>query len=209
MTLRELREVLLRVVDDAVCAERSGLLHVPRAADGGHVRAERLCDLHRVGADASGRAVDQNLLPGLDLALVAQRLEGGEPRHRNGCRFLERDVGRLGRKLLLGGARVFGPGAGSGAEHLVTRLKRLDVLADGFDPPSQIAPHVRVVGSPQPCPHSCEVGPGHAVPLDGIDRSRLNPDEHLVVFQDRLVDVPELERVRWPAVTHVSDCFHL
>ena len=44
-----------------------------------------------------GGAVDQHLLPGLYLPLVAERLKGGQRRDRHGRGFLERHVGRLAR----------------------------------------------------------------------------------------------------------------
>jgi hypothetical protein len=55
-----------------------------------HLRAERLGDLHREGAYAARRAVDQDLLARLNPPFVAQRLQGGERRNRHGRRLLER-----------------------------------------------------------------------------------------------------------------------
>lgn len=58
--------------------ERSDQVHAPRAAHAGHVGAERLGDLHREGTDAPGGTIDQHLLTGSKLALIAKRLERHE-----------------------------------------------------------------------------------------------------------------------------------
>ena len=54
-----------------------------------------LGDLHGERAHASRRAVDQDLLPRLNLSLVAKTLQRGDRRDRDRCRLLERQVGRL------------------------------------------------------------------------------------------------------------------
>ena len=68
------------------------MLDVPRAAHGGHLRAERLRDLHGERAHAAGGPVDQHLLPGLELALVTKSLERRERCDRDRRRLLERHV---------------------------------------------------------------------------------------------------------------------
>jgi len=135
VTLPTLGKVLLGIIDDLVCADRSDHVHVPRAADAGHVRAERLGDLHGERPHASRRTVDQDLLPWLDLALIANSLEGGECGHPNGRGLLEREVGRLERKVVLSSTRILGKGAFAPAEYLITWLKLLHVLADRLDLP--------------------------------------------------------------------------
>ena len=89
----------------------------------GHLGAERLGDLHGERAHAARRAVDEDLLPGLDLAVVAQELQGGGRRHADGGRLLEREVGRLRQEVVLARRRVLGECAGAPAEHLVARSK--------------------------------------------------------------------------------------
>ncbi len=56
-------EVLLGVVDDVVRADRLDHLHVPRAADSGHLGAEGLGDLDGKRPHTPRRAVDEHLLP--------------------------------------------------------------------------------------------------------------------------------------------------
>ena len=105
------REVHFRVVDDMVGADRSDQVHVPRAADASHLRAERLRNLHGKGSDAARGTVDQDLLSGPDLAVIADRQEGDGAGHGNGRGLLERQVGRLGHQRIFGDGRVLGKGA--------------------------------------------------------------------------------------------------
>ena len=78
-------EILLRVVDDSIRADGANHLHISRAANAGHICAEGFGDLHCEGAHTSGGAVDQDLLAGLYLSLVAKALQCGEGRDRQGA----------------------------------------------------------------------------------------------------------------------------
>jgi hypothetical protein len=62
-----------------------GLLDVPRAAHRGHVGAQAIRELHRVRADATGRAVDEHLLACLDLPVVAGACSAVIPRWSRGA----------------------------------------------------------------------------------------------------------------------------
>src|ERR687893_3008252 len=84
-------EVLLGVVDDVVCAERSDQLYVPRAAHAGHLSVEGLGDLHGEGPHASRRPDDQDLVPWLDPSVVAQTLQGCRRSQGYGRRVVERE----------------------------------------------------------------------------------------------------------------------
>src|SRR5437879_924341 len=79
-----LDEVLAGVVHHSVRADRSDQVDVSRAADARHIRSKRLGDLHGEGAHASRRAVDQDLLPRPNLALVSETLQGGLSGHGPG-----------------------------------------------------------------------------------------------------------------------------
>ena len=104
-------EVVGRVVDDVVGTDGADHLEIPRAADAGHLRPERLGDLDRERADAAGRPVDEDPLAGLHAAVVAQGLERDHRGHRNRGGLLERDVRGLGRQRVLGGGRELRVGA--------------------------------------------------------------------------------------------------
>src|SRR6202011_2032871 len=135
VSLPRLREVLFRVIDDMVCPDRSDHVHVARTTDASHLCSERFGNLHREGSDASRGPVDQYPLPGLDLAVIANREEGDGPGHGNGRGLLEREPGRLVSP------RVFGKCAHqmpAPAEDLVTRTKPRHACADGLDFPRYV-----------------------------------------------------------------------
>src|SRR5690348_5228181 len=111
VTFGALREILLRVVDHAVRADGVDHLDIPGTAYAGHIRAKRLGDLHRECSYASGRTVDQNLLPRPKLAMIAKALQSGESRYGNGGRLLKRYVGGLHSQFRFGSTRVLGKGS--------------------------------------------------------------------------------------------------
>ena len=97
----------------------------------GHLDGER--------SHPAGRPEDQDPLPGLDLAHVADRLEGGQAGDGDGRRLLDGDGGGLGGEVVLGRARVLGVGAAVGpAKDLVASAEPGDLWANGFDPPGQV-----------------------------------------------------------------------
>src|SRR4051812_698928 len=83
VVLLSLREIFFRIIDYAIGPDRSHHFRILVAADGGDFRAEGLRDLHGKRPDSARRAVDQNLLAGLDFSLVAQSLQGREGRDRD------------------------------------------------------------------------------------------------------------------------------
>ena len=90
-------EVLLGVVDDVVCADRSDHVRVLPTAHAGHFRSERFGDLYGERSYATRGAIDQHLLPWLYLSFVAESLEGGECGDGYGRGLVKREVGRLQR----------------------------------------------------------------------------------------------------------------
>ena len=167
------REVLAGVVDDVVGADGADQLHVPGAGHAGDLGTERLGDLHGERAHAARRPVDQDLLSGLDLAVVAKELEGGRGGDADGRRLLEREVGRLPDELVLGRPRVLGEGAGAPPEDLVARSESLHVLADRLDRPRDIRPGNGVLRLAQAGGHAHdERRAGHEDPVADVDRGR-------------------------------------
>ena len=75
---QRLLEVLGAVVDDDVGAELAHQVRVGRARGRGDVRAEVLGELDRDRADAARAGVDEDLLPGLHVAALDERLPRGE-----------------------------------------------------------------------------------------------------------------------------------
>ena len=200
-------EILAGVVDDVVGAERLHEVGVSRAAHRGHFRAERFRDLHGEGPDASRRTIDQNLLPRLELSLVAQTLERGERRRRHGRRLFERQVSRLQCDGASASAGVLRECAALPAEHLVTRLKLAHVATDRFDRPREVAaeePGLRLAQA-----HLCapDVQASEGVPIPSGHRSGVHADEDAVVCEVGLLDLPELQNLR-RAVRVANDRLH-
>ena len=119
-------------------ADRADEIHVRGAAHAGHLRAEGLGDLHGERAHAARRPVDEDLLPRLDLAVIAKQLESGGCRHANGGCLLEGEIGRLLDELILGSARVLGERTSAPAEDFVSGTEGVDLRADRFDSPRDI-----------------------------------------------------------------------
>ena len=81
------------VVDDVVCTEGTSDVHIPCATHSRHFRSQRFGNLHGKGADAARCAIDEDFVPRLDPAFVAQTLQGGDACQRHRRRLLERQVG--------------------------------------------------------------------------------------------------------------------
>ncbi len=115
--------------------------HVARAADAGHLGAERLRDLHREGADPARGAVDQDLLPGLDLAVIAQGLQRRRSRPSATVAACSKvRLAGLAPATVLGHGRVLGERAVAPAEDLIARPEPRHARADGLDRARHIRP---------------------------------------------------------------------
>jgi hypothetical protein len=201
------REVVLRVVDDVVCADRADDLHVPRAAHAGHFGSERLRDLDGKRADSSGRAVDQHVLPGLNASLVAQALKCADCCNRYGGSLFEGHVRGLGNDRLAN-AHILGERPVPRAEDFVPRLEFAGASAHRFDRPREVDAQDFALWFAEAglCAHEVRRARQH-VPVDGIHGSRANTHEHTVVRDFRLVDLSQLEDVRRSVVV-VDHRFH-
>src|SRR5437660_8683926 len=111
ITLPTFGEILLGVINDVICADGPDRVHVPRTAYASNLCAKRFGDLHSERTHASGRTVNQDLLPRLNLSLVAKPLQCGECCHRYRSRLLKRHVTRLHDQCGLWGTRVLGKGS--------------------------------------------------------------------------------------------------
>ena len=133
VALRSFREVFLGVVKDAICTDRSDHVQIPRTANAGHICVERLGDLNGERPHASCRTVNQDLVAGLNLSLVAKTLQRGECRDRYGSRLLKRHVIWFYDQFWLGGTHILGKGALAGAEYLVAWFELRYVSANRFN----------------------------------------------------------------------------
>src|SRR5579863_62884 len=119
-------EIFLRVINDMVGTNRASQVQIPRAAYGGDFSSKCFGNLHRKCTHAAGRAIDQHLLPLLNVSFVAEGLQGGESRLRYGCCFLKRYSGRFQDQCIFRNRYIFGKSAkpmfGCVSEYLVTYL---------------------------------------------------------------------------------------
>ena len=153
-------------------------------------------DLHGERADAARRAVDQHPLPRPHLALIANGGQGGQRGIADRGGLLEREVGRLRKEVVLGGARVFGERALAPAEHIIASTKLLDVPADRLNLPGHIESRYLAPRLEQPDRRAHGVGdPLQEVPVADIDGRCAHADQHLIVLDDRLGDLLEPQDV--------------
>jgi hypothetical protein len=180
-----------------VCADRSDHVHVPRAADAGHFRSERLGDLHGERTHASRRTIDQDLLPWLHLSRIAKTVKGGDCGGRYGRGLLKREVGRLQHELVFSSTHILGAGARARAENLITWLNPLHVLAGRLNLPCHIVSRNVVLWFGPPGTHAHEVRhASHGEVVTCVEGSRVNAYQHVVFLDHRLVDLLEFEDIR-------------
>jgi hypothetical protein len=193
VALRALGEILLRVINDPIGTEGADQVHILRAANAGHLGTQPLGDLHRERPHPSRRAVDQDLLPRLNLPLVTEALQRGVGRYRYGSRLLKGHVTRLENQRGFGSAHILGEGATARAEHGVARLELGYVPAHRF----HLAGHIKA----RPCDlrlgeseqHANDVGHFHEVVVGWIEGSGADSYQNFIVLGSRLFDVLDLD----------------
>src|SRR5439155_8590897 len=130
VTLFAFGEVLFRVINHVICAERSDKIDISRTAHTSHIRAERFRDLHRECAHASRRAVNQDLLTRLDFSFVAKSLQRRDARYVYRSCLLKREIGRLQRDCALGAPTyILGKSPASSAENIIAWFELGHILA--------------------------------------------------------------------------------
>src|SRR6266498_1622518 len=83
-------EVFLGIVDHMIGPKRASLVQIPCATHGSDFSAEPFGDLHCKCPHTTRGAINQNLLPWLNVACVAQTLQGSESSHWYSRCFLKR-----------------------------------------------------------------------------------------------------------------------
>src|SRR5687768_4530223 len=180
-----------------VGAERTDRVYVPGMADSRHVRAEGFGDLHGEDADAARGTVDQDPLPRLDLPLIAQTLQGGQPRDRDGCCLLKRNTAWFRRDAaLLADCHVLGERPASSAVYLVTWFKQLDVRPDPLDHPREIGPYSWLFWFAQPASYTSNAQAADTVPIQDVQGGCTDANQHFIAGRDRLVDFLKFEDIR-------------
>ena len=177
-------------------AERTDQLDVRGAAHAGDLGTERLGELHGERPHAARGAVDQDPLPCLDAALVTEGLEGRDGRDRDRRRLLKGEVGRLGATKSFSGpqtysaqARLFSPNTSSPGLNSVTSRPTASTT-----PATSTPGMLRFGVAPARCRANDVRLPAQEVPVERIDRRRVDADQHLAVLDGGLVDVLRVAR---------------
>ena len=201
--------VLRRVVDHVVGADRAHHVDLGRAGHAGDDAAERLGQLHGVGADTTGRADDEHPLSGLEASDVGERLERGAAGDRGDAGLLERDVRRLVDQLVLVGGGVLRIGAVGDPEHLIAGAEACDLVADGDDPSGDIGPGNRVLGLGDPVAGETDQvrGAGDEMGDTPVDAGGVDLDQHLRRRDLWPVDGAQLQHLG-RAVSVLDHCTH-
>src|SRR5579862_4117587 len=206
-------EILLGVIDHLIRADRSDHLHIPGAAYAGHVGPERLGDLYRERTHASRRAIYQDLLPWLDVSLVAQTLKCGQRRDRDARRLLKGQVTRLRCQPRLGSTRILGKSASGHPENLIARFEPGNLRPNGFNPAGHVRAEPRAFGSSHPRHQMNHIGrASHEVKIVWIDGCGPNFYQDLFFAGGWLFNLGELKNVgRTVAVINdrLHECIHM
>src|SRR6266542_2531490 len=104
----------------------------------GHLRAERLGDLHGERSHTATGTVDEHPLPCLNLAFVTQALERCQTGDRHGRGLLEGQITRLRCQPILRRDRVLAERPAPHTEHLIIWLESRHIVAYGLDDARQV-----------------------------------------------------------------------
>jgi len=136
-------EIFLSVINDVVCPDRERHVQIPRAAHGSYLSPERFGNLHSKRTHATRRTINQDLLPRLNLSLIAETLQGGDCRKRYGRCFLECHTGRFQHQCIFTSTYILGKTApttpGYVSEYLIACLKQVCIPANRFNPPRYVS----------------------------------------------------------------------
>src|ERR1700721_1654011 len=172
-------EILLGIVNDPIYADGSNHVHISCTAHAGHICAERLGDLHSERTHASRCTIDQDLLPRLNLSLVAKTLQSGECRNRYTSRLLKRhvvrfhDQRRFHDSRRLASTRILGKCPTACAKHRVAWFDLRYVSANRFNLASHVNAEVFDLWFAQPEQYTNDERPAcHCFPVEWIDGSR-------------------------------------
>src|SRR6266567_6174891 len=196
-----LGEICLRVINDMVCPNRAHHFHFACAAYGGDFSPKRFGNLHRKCPHAAGRTIDQHLLPWLNVSLVAQTLQGGDCRHRDGRGFLERHIGWFQRQCIFTRTHILGKSApttlGQVPEYLITWLKLRDVPANCFNLPRYGSAEDLVFWFEKPKAHEAhqERFPSQKMLVTRSGGCRKNFYQDFIVLWDRLLNFFQFKNI--------------
>src|SRR4051812_9455224 len=206
ITLPAFGEILLSVVNDMVCANRSRRVHLGYAAHGRNLSPEGFSDLNCKCADATRRAIYQHLLARLNLSLITKRLQSSERRHWDRCSLLKRHIGRFKHQFTFASTCVLSKCSAAHSEHLIAGFEAGYVLANVFDLAGHITAYSCVSGFAQPSKYAQDVWCSENA-VNWIDRSWVNFYQYFVVLRNRSCCLSTLQHIRW-SVLCANNRFH-
>lgn len=208
VALGALGEVGLGVVDDMVRSQGANHVYVASAGDTSHFGAQDPGDLDGVGTDASGCTIDEDLLAGLKVSVIAEALQRGEGGNGYGSCLFEGHIGGLQRKAGFGCAGEFGKGAAAHPEDGIAGLEMGHFGVNGFHFPGQVHAELLVFWVAEAGHEADAVGrSAEKMPVQRIDGGGADPDEDFVVSGRGFGDVGQLEDAG-RAVLVVDDGLH-
>src|SRR5207249_2802103 len=200
-------KIFLGVIDHVINSDRADKIDIARAANAGHFCAERFRDLHRESANASGRAVDQNFLSGLNVPLVPETLQRCDSGDSDRAGWLERNVDRFqhDRAIRLD-ANVIRHRSVLRSENFFARFEVHYIFSNCLYDTGEISSESGVLGLAHPGHWTHRPRASDQVSIDRIDRGRADADENFVVVRRGLFKLAELKIL--DAVFAIHDSFH-
>ena len=184
------------VVQEAV---RTPALHQragPGGRRGGHVRAQRVGDLHRHPTDVAARRVHEQPRARLQAALAHDALPGRQRPHRHRRRGVEVQRRRLPRQRRRVQDRILGVSAGKPGGHhgvhRVTRLEASNTLAHRLHHPGHVLPGG---GGERHVQHSLQVALAQ-LPVHRVHRRRVDAHQDLARPGIRALNLLKLQHGR-------------
>src|SRR5919107_3823721 len=136
-----LGEIFLGVINDVICAKRAYEILLAGAIHPSHLSPIQFGNLDCNGTGTTTGAIDQDLLPWLELSFIANPLQGDHCRLRDGRCFLECHTGWFQCQPVFRRTDILGKTTQTPqdvAEDFITWSKSTDVSASHFDPPGYV-----------------------------------------------------------------------
>ncbi len=187
------------MIEDVRRAQRAHQCRAAGTAHPGDLRVQAGRELHGEGADAAARPVDQHPLSGPYPAHRPDAAQRGHRCHRHGRGLGEGQAFGLGHHPVCRGARVLGERAPAEAQYRGTGPEPVHPGADRLHHPGGVDAGHPALGTAQPHPAQQAGGVGvsaHHVPVVGVDRGALHPDQYLADAGPGPVGLPQPQDVR-------------
>src|SRR5215831_2790223 len=195
-------------VDELLRAEVEPLLTVGSASGADDVSAELTCELRHHRPDCACRAVREDALPRLKVAVLEQSLPRGEARDWQARAHREVDVARQRREVACLDGYILGQGAVAipvgEAEHPLSYRQSRRAPAESGDNSGQLVP-----GDRGRSVTVAAIGPGRGPRQLGRDESRrMNLNDDVIYRCLRLGPVHQLHSGRSRSLLRHNDCLH-